>query len=168
MKEPGRNVVELLYGKGAHVDPVALVQDVSFESCARTVSGFPHSIWQIVWHMDYWMDYELRRIQGDRPVYPAHASASWPLETAPENDSEWGKAAARFCTLIDELALLAETGEETLNREVEPMHPTHLERSSSILAVLWQLVAHNSYHIGQIVLMQRAFGEWTTVQGDTW
>jgi uncharacterized damage-inducible protein DinB len=168
MNEPGRIVVELLYGKGAHADPVTLIQDVSFESCARTVSGFPHSIWQIVWHMDYWMDYELRRIKGDRPVYPAHAAASWPLQTGPENASEWEKAVARFCALIDELARLAAAGAETLKREVEPMHTTHSERSSTLLAVLWQLVAHNSYHLGQIVLMQRAWGEWTTAHGDTW
>ena len=168
MNEPGRIVVELLRGKGAHTDPVALVGDVTFEACARTVSGFPHSIWQIVWHMDYWMDYELRRIKGDRPLYPEHAAASWPVETGPENDSEWKETAARFCALIDELARLAEAGGETLNREVEPMHATHTKGPSSILAILWQLVAHNSYHIGQIVLMQRALGEWTTAHGDTW
>jgi uncharacterized damage-inducible protein DinB len=168
MNEQRRIVVELLYGKGAHADPVAVVRDVTFECCARTLSGFPHSIWQIVWHMDYWMDYELRRIKGERPVYPVHAAASWPAKTGPENSSEWEKTAARFCALIDELARLAEAGAETLNREVEPMHATHAERSSSLLAVLWQLVGHNSYHIGQIVLMQRAFGEWTAAHGDTW
>jgi uncharacterized damage-inducible protein DinB len=168
MNQPGRIVVELLYGKGAHADPVALIKDVSFESCAHTLSGFPHSIWQIVWHMDYWMEYELGRIQGDRPAYPVHAAASWPLETGPESAAEWEKTAARFGALIDELARLAQAGAETLNREIEPMHATHSERSSTLLAVLWQLVAHNSYHIGQIVLMQRAFGEWTKAHGDTW
>jgi uncharacterized damage-inducible protein DinB len=168
MNEPGRIVVELLLGKGAHADPVALIRDVTFESCARTVSGFPHSIWQIVWHMDYWMDYELRRIKGDRPVYPLQAAASWPRQTGPENGSEWEKTCARFCARIDELARLAEAGAETLNREVEPMHATHAEQSSTLLAVLSQLVAHNSYHIGQIVLMQRAFGEWKASHGDTW
>src|ERR1700687_5386115 len=108
MNEQRRIVVELLYGKGAHADPVAAVRDVTFESCARTLSGFQHSIWQIVWHMDYWMDYELRRIKGERPVYPKHAAASWPAKTGPENSSEWEKTAARFCALIDELARLAE------------------------------------------------------------
>jgi hypothetical protein len=30
------------------------------------------------------------------------------------------------------------------------------------------LVAHNSYHLGQIVLLQRAFGEWSARHGDNW
>ncbi|MGA7293863.1 MAG: hypothetical protein WBW53_03630 [Terriglobales bacterium] len=49
---------ELVYGKGAHVDPVASVEDISAELAARTVAGYPHSIWQIVGHMNYWMDYD--------------------------------------------------------------------------------------------------------------
>jgi hypothetical protein len=46
---------ELIYGKGAHVDPVACVEDIPAELAARTVAGYPHSIWQIVEHMNYWM-----------------------------------------------------------------------------------------------------------------
>jgi hypothetical protein len=42
---------ELVYGKGAHVDPVACVEDISAELAARIGAGYPHSIWQIVEHM---------------------------------------------------------------------------------------------------------------------
>ena len=38
---------ELVYGKGAHVDPVACVEDISAELAARTVAGYPHSIWPL-------------------------------------------------------------------------------------------------------------------------
>ncbi|MFZ3265634.1 MAG: hypothetical protein WA172_16630 [Terriglobales bacterium] len=57
---------ELMCGQGAHVDPVACVEDLSAELAARRVQGYPHSIWQIVLHMNYWMDYELRKIAGWR------------------------------------------------------------------------------------------------------
>ena len=61
---------ELVYGKGAHVDPVACVEDISSELAARTVTGYPHSIWQIVEHMNYWMDYDLGKIAGENRPYP--------------------------------------------------------------------------------------------------
>jgi len=55
---------ELVYGKGAHVDPVACVEDIPAELAARTLAGYPHSIWQIVGHMNYWMDYDLGTVAG--------------------------------------------------------------------------------------------------------
>ena len=69
-----RALTELFRGKGAHVDPVACVEDISAEVAARQVAGVPHSIGQLVFHMNYWMDYELRRIRGERPAYPEHNS----------------------------------------------------------------------------------------------
>jgi hypothetical protein len=73
-----RALTELFRGKGAHADPVACVEDLSAELASRQVKGFPHSIAQLVFHMNYWMDYELRRIRGERPAYPEHASESFP------------------------------------------------------------------------------------------
>jgi len=60
---------ELVYGKGAHVDPVACVEDVSAELAARTMAGYPHSIWQIVEHVNYWMDYDCEMCIRDSCTY---------------------------------------------------------------------------------------------------
>jgi hypothetical protein len=73
-----RALTELLHGRGAHVDPIACVDDLRAELAAQRVAGFPHSIGQLVFHMNYWMDYELRRIRGERPAYPEHNSESFP------------------------------------------------------------------------------------------
>ena len=77
-----RALTELFRGKGAHVDPIECVEDISAEVAARQVAGFPHSIGQLVFHMNYWMDYELRRIRGERPAYPEHNSESFPTASA--------------------------------------------------------------------------------------
>jgi len=69
---------ELVYGKGAHVDPVACVEDISAELAARTVPDYPHSICQIVEHMSYWMDYDLSKVAGENRHYPDKAIEGWP------------------------------------------------------------------------------------------
>jgi uncharacterized damage-inducible protein DinB len=34
---------------------------------------------------------------------------------------------------------------------------------------LWQIMVHNSYHVGQIAVLMRAFGLWPPRAGtDTW
>lgn len=164
-----RPLVELLRGRGAHTDPVACIADLAAEPAGRLVAGSPHSIWQLVFHLNFWMGYDLRRVRGEAPPYPAHSAESFPPDPAPRDADKWRQAVARFKALIDEHVALAQSGPEVLEREVPPTHPSHTERASTVLAVLWQTVAHNSYHIGQIALLRRALGAWPPAGGgDTW
>jgi uncharacterized damage-inducible protein DinB len=160
---------QLLRGKGAHVDPVASIADVSAEIAGRTVPGYPHSIWQLVSHMNYWMDYELKRIAGEHPHYPQHAIESWPASLAPTSEAEWRVARESLAKHLDHLAALSESTPEALARPVEVIDASEAAKSSSIQAVLWQILVHNSYHAGQVALLLRCFGMWPPrTGGDTW
>jgi uncharacterized damage-inducible protein DinB len=166
---PNRVFDELLRGRGAHADPVACVEDVSLELAGKTIAGFPHSIWQFVSHMNFWMDYELKRIAGQAPPYPNHAVLSWPSEAAPPGQKHWSDAIATFTALLHNLSALAQSPPDVLAREVEPTHPAHTKMASSVQSVLWQILTHNSYHAGQIALIRRSFGAWPPLAGgDTW
>jgi len=160
---------ELLRGQRAHVDPIACLEDVSAELAAQTMQGYPHSIWQIVGHMNYWMEYELQRIAGKHPSYPEHAIESWPSNLAPNSDAEWLEARERLLKLIDRLSALSKSPPEALQVPVETMHVKEEARSYSVEAVLWQIMVHNSYHVGQIAMMLRTFGAWPPrAGGDSW
>jgi uncharacterized damage-inducible protein DinB len=164
-----RTLVELLYGKSAHANPLACVEDISLELAGRRADNFPHSIWQLVGHLNYWMDYELKRIRGEMPAYPAHAAESWPAHSAPADEGEWKSAVFHFGELLAQLTALAESAPKVLARDVPATHPDHAKHSSSLLAVLWQTLVHNSYHVGQIAMLRRAFGAWPPKGGgDSW
>jgi hypothetical protein len=166
---------ELVYGKGAHVDPVACVEDISAALAARTVAGYPHFIWQIVEHMNYWMDYDLGKVAGENRPYPDKAILSWPVHPSPavegraRDDAKgdaWRAATRRFTDL---LARLAESDAVELARKVQSPGPAQSLRESTVHAILWQIAAHNSYHAGQIALLRRQFGAWPPERGgDTW
>lgn len=160
---------ELLRGKGAHVDPVASLEHVSAAVAGRRVDGYPHSVWQIVRHMNYWMDYELRRIAGQRPSHPAHASESWPAEPAPASEAEWNGAQKELAEGLERFAALSASTSEILRSRVEAMHAGETSRTSTVEAVLWQILAHNSYHVGQIAVLLQCFGLWPPpAGGDSW
>ena len=165
-----RALTELLRGKGAHADPIACVEDISAELAARQVAGFPHSVGQLVFHMNYWMEYELRRIRGERPAYPEHNSESFPAALSPVDGAGVGSAAARHGgVLLGEFAGLAKSSAQELQREIESAHEGDKKVAGTVEAVLWQMVAHNSYHVGQIAMMRRALGAWPPRGGgDTW
>jgi uncharacterized damage-inducible protein DinB len=160
---------ELVYGKGAHANPVACVEDVSVELAQKTIDNFPHSIWQLVSHMNYWMDYEIKRIANEAPPYPNHAASSWPTEAAPPSEKHWSDANSKFSALLQKLSTLAQSPPDVLAREVKATHPGHTKIASSLQAVLWQMLVHNSYHTGQIAVIRRCLGAWPPRGGgDTW
>jgi uncharacterized damage-inducible protein DinB len=175
---------ELLRGKGAHVDPVACVEDVSADLAARVLAGYPHSIWQIVAHMNYWMEYDLGAIAGHGRPYPEKAIESWPENPGPvdndpsdsesesksrSKDEQWQSVTRRLADLLARMELLAESDTEALARKVKRLGPGQSSIESTVHAMLWQIAAHNSYHLGQIALLRRVFGAWPPRRGgDTW
>ncbi len=168
---------ELVYGKGAHVDPVACVEDIPAELATRIATSYPHSIWQIVEHMNYWMDYELAKITGEDRPYPGTAIESWPTHPSPANGShtakeqcvQWQATTRRFTDLLARLARLAESDAAALGRKIQNVGSPQSQRESTAHAILWQLAAHNSYHAGQIALLRRQSGAWPPERGgDTW
>ena len=164
-----RALTELLRGKGAHADPIACVEDISAELAARQVAGFPHSVGQLVFHINYWMEYELRRIRGERPAYPEHSSESFPAAPSPADAREWDRLRAQFAELLGQFAEMAKSSPQELQREIESMHEGDKKIAGTLEAVLWQMVAHTSYHVGQIAMVRRALGAWPPRGGgDSW
>jgi uncharacterized damage-inducible protein DinB len=164
-----RALTELLRGKGAHADPVACVEDISAEVASRVAAGSPHSISQLVFHMNYWMEYELRRVRGERPVYPEHNAESFPAAPAGVDATEWERLRAQFAALLSEFGALAKASRAELDRQIETVHEGDTKVAGTLEAVLWQMVAHNSYHVGQIAMIRRALGAWPPRGGgDSW
>ena len=164
-----RVLTELLRGKGAHADPIACVEDLSAELAARHAAGFPHSVGQLVFYMNYWMEYELRRIRGEKPAYPEHNSESFPAAPAPTDAQEWDRLRTQMGKFLGEFEEMAKSPAHELQREIESTHDGDKKIAGTLEAVLWQMVAHNSYHVGQIAMVRRALGAWPPRGGgDSW
>ena len=164
-----RALTELLHSEGAHADPLACLEDISSELAARHVEGSPHSIGQLVFNMNYWMDYELRRVRGQRPEYPEHNAESFPPAPSPVDAQDWDQLRKRFAGLLADFAALANSSTEEMQRQIETVHEGDKKVAGSLEAVMSQMVAHNSYHVGQIAMVRRALGAWPPRGGgDRW
>jgi uncharacterized damage-inducible protein DinB len=70
---------------------------------------------------------------------------------------------------LSRLEQLAESDANELARTCQYPGPGQSARESTVYAMLWQIVGHNSYHAGQIALLRRQFGAWPPRHGgDTW
>ncbi len=165
VNEISQPLTELLRGKGAHADPIACVEDIGTNVAQQRIDGFPHSIADLVFHMNYWMSYELRRIRGEKPNYPEHNAETFPSGAT----QHWDRLKRDLAWLLSEFANLAQSPREELDRQIETIHEGDKKVAGTLEAVLWQIVAHNSYHTGQIAMLRRAFGPWPPkAGGDTW
>jgi uncharacterized damage-inducible protein DinB len=152
-------LASIIRGGPAHQDPMACLEDLPWEAAGRRVTGLPHTIWQLVGHMNYWMDLELRCIEGDEVPYPRHSSESWPATEGPANAETWQYQLGFLRDHLGQLATLADARASTLARIVHPKKGTTVEELLLVLA------AHNSYHVGQIVHLRQALGVWPPAAG---
>ena len=159
---------ELVHGKGAHADALACVEGIPPDIAGRRVAGFPPSIFGLVWHAAYWMEYEVARMNGVAPPYPEHAEASWPKDPAPRDAREWEETEQRFRAGIAALDTLAALPEAEARRHVALTSKT-TNQGDTVRDIVGQTLVHNSYHLGQVVLLRQALGAWPPPSGrDTW
>jgi uncharacterized damage-inducible protein DinB len=164
-----KTLIELLYGKGAHASPLACIEDLPAELAIARPEKLPHTIWQLVGHINYWMAYDIRRMQGETQRYPAHASESWPENPATIAESEWKNELSRFSALLATLAEMAGWDAKKLAGQASPAPAQEGKQNAPILDVLWQTAIHNSYHVGQIAMLRRFLGAWPPrAGGDSW
>jgi uncharacterized damage-inducible protein DinB len=164
--EMQRAALELIEGRGAHADPAACVKDLRADQAARKPAGFEHGMFEILAHLNYWMEYDLKRMRGVPDPYPQHAAEGWP---SAENmqEEEWKREVRRFRELLGELASVCRS--DAWLKQAPAMCAGHERNASTVGAMIFQAITHNSYHIGQIVDVRRALGLWPPAGGgDTW
>lgn len=158
---------ELLLGKRAHTNSLHCI-DVSAEVAGERPSPLPHSIFELVWHMNFWMSHELERISGSPLPYPEHASLGWPTTPTPGLE-EWRRAQDDFRGSVGKLQDLAAA--DPSERERVVLNSSSLEgtRQYTVEEIVGQTAVHNAYHLGQVALVRRALDEWPPKEGsDTW
>ncbi|MBI4719331.1 MAG: DinB family protein [Planctomycetes bacterium] len=97
-----------------------------------------HSIWQIVNHMIYWREHELRTLAGKKPddAETSRRNFEEPRET---NESVWTATVARFGESHAQVAAALGDERNSLDR-------------------LRNLLAHDSYHVGQVMYVRSLQG----------
>lgn len=151
-------LVRALTGEGAHVQAASALDGLDWQLAGARPDGAAHSVFQIVNHLIYWQDHALAWLAGDKPATPARDADSWPGPPAPASAEEWQAATVRFAAGIDRLVRHAR--EDDLFARRGPKTGLYILQISA---------AHDSYHLGQVVLLRQQLGAWPPPGGGfTW
>lgn len=147
-----------LSGKGAHVASAAVFSDLDTTTAGERPAGLPHSLFQILEHIVFWQDWVIEWCNGGKPRVPKHAAGSWPSKAAPADQAEWTACVRRFQTGLKELERRSRNGDLIEKKGKQ-----------SPLEMLHAIASHNSYHIGQAVVLRQMLGKWPPPSGGlTW
>jgi uncharacterized damage-inducible protein DinB len=150
-----------LHGESAHVEVSAALDGMDWRLAGVRPAGAPHTVHGLLKHMIYWQDLLLKRLTGAVAPSPAHAAEGWPGPDAPATEIEWQATVDRFSAGL--AAVQACVSVETLEQVLPNWN--HRTRAEAIAVA----AGHNSYHLGQIVMLRRMLGAWPPpTGGDTW
>jgi hypothetical protein len=149
------HVVKLLKGGDAHADFAAAVADFPAELRGNTPKGAEHSPWQLLEHLRLALEDLV-----DFSTNPGYKALEWPRdywpeEAAPPDDKAWDRSVHAFGHAQDAMCKLVEDPMTDLFAKIPHGDGQTILREALVAA------DHNSYHLGQIVLLRRQLGAWT-------
>jgi len=148
------HVVKLLKGGEAHADFAVAIADFPGEVRGKTPKGAEHSPWQLLEHMRIALE-DLVDFSTN-PGYKAHEWPKdyWPEEDAPPDPKAWDRSVHAYCQALEAMSKLVEDPGTDLFARIPHGDGQTILREALVAA------DHNSYHLGQIVLLRRLLGVW--------
>jgi hypothetical protein len=143
----------LLKGGGAHASFDDAVKGLPTKLQVANPSGLPHTAWQLLEHMRLaqWDILDFCRNPKYQPMpWP---EGYWPKTEAPLRGA-WEKSVHQFSADLAALRKLISNAKTDLHA------PIAWGEGQTILREALLLADHNSYHIGQLILVRKALGAW--------
>ena len=146
-------LVTLLGGRGAHVPFERAVADVADDRRGVIPEGAETSLWQQLEHLRIaqWDILEFSRDPSH--VSPSFPDGYWPASAVPPGGA-WQGSIDRF--LADRAAMVELVSDPGADLYTPFAHGT----GQTLLREALVVADHNSYHVGQIVLLRRLLGCW--------
>jgi hypothetical protein len=149
-----KHVLELLKGKSAHADFDSAVSGFPLKLAREKLGGAPYTAWQLLEHMRIaqWDILEFSR--NPKHVSPKWPEGYWPQTESPPTKTAWSKSVRDFhADLKAMMKLVADPAADLLA-------PIPHGEGQTLLREAMLVADHNSYHLGQLVLMRRLLGAW--------
>ncbi len=149
-----QHLLALLRGGSAHVNFDAAVDAFPAGLQGTKPEAAPHSAWQLLEHLriTQWDILEFSRNAAHQsPEWP---EGYWPPSEAPPDASAWDHSVRSFQSDAEAFQKLISGPGTDLYARIPHGDGQTLLRESLLLA------DHNSYHLGQLVIVRRLLGAW--------
>lgn len=117
-----------------------------------------NSIWQIVNHLIFWNEDVIHRIKGtENPYKPENNEETFGNPGNQEDEIRWIQTVQRLNEVMNKLKTVI------ADLEDEKLKTLYAANRYSIERLLSNIMMHDSYHIGQIVLLRKLQSSWDSI-----
>lgn len=149
-----KHLIELLRSRGAHADFDEAIDGLPEGLRGARAKDLPFTAWRLVEHLRLaqWDILEFsRNAKHKSPQWP---EGYWPDGDAPPNPAAWDASVAAFRRHLADMEKLVKDPSNDLFAPIPHGQGQTLLREAMLVA------DHNSYHVGQIILLRRLLGAW--------
>lgn len=146
------HVLYLLRGGGAHVSFDDAIKGLPAEARGKRPKGLPHSPWELLEHMRIAQHDILEFSRNRDHQSPKWPEEHWPKSPAPPSAAAWTRSVRAFRDDLEAMCGLASSAD--LFAKIEWGDGQTILREALLAA------DHNSYHLGQLVLVRRLLDVW--------
>jgi len=150
----GMHVDSLLSGRGAHDDFDAAIAHFPPRLRGVRPNGLPYSAWQLLEHLRICQWDLLEYSRDPKHVSPEWPDGLWPKSSKPPSAAAWARSVRTFREELAEMRALVR------NPKIDLLAPLRHAPEHTLLREALILADHNSYHVGQLVVVRRMLGAW--------
>jgi hypothetical protein len=147
------HLLEMLRGGSAHVDLATVVDDFPAKLTGAKLKNAPYTPWQVLEHMRFTVNDLLLFSTDPKYVAPKWPDDYWPAKEAPQ-PGEWEASVKALKADLAAFEGMIRDPKANLYAKI-PWGDGQTLLREVILAG-----QHNSYHLGEMVLMRRELGAW--------
>ena len=148
------HVVKLLTGGDAHVNFDAAIENLPAELRGKRPPGAEHSPWELLEHLRIAQFDILEFSRNPGHKSPKWPEGYWPATPAPPDKDAWEKSMRAFHHDLKAMCDLVEDEKTDLFAKIPHGDGQTILREALLTA------DHNSYHLGELVLVRRLLGAW--------
>ena len=148
------HLTNLLNLGNAHVTFDDAVKGLAPELRGKRPKGGDHSPWELLEHLRIAQRDILEFSRDARHRSPEWPGGYWPKTAAPPDEKAWDKSVRAFRKDLKELCSLIADESTDLYAKIPHGDGQTILREALLAA------DHNSYHVGQLVLVRRLLGAW--------
>ncbi len=153
-KQLRQQLAKALDWREAHADLASAVADFPVEQRGIVPENMPHSAWQLLEHIRIALWDIVQFCQSTRHKSPPWPEGYWPKKPAPPSEEAWDRSVEAIHENIEIIRKLITDPKHDL------MAPIPGGSGQTLLREALLIADHNAYHLGQLVLVRRALGEW--------
>lgn len=148
------NLLEVLSKESAHVNFEQSIKDIPRDMRGKKIYPGGHSIYQEVEHIRIAMEDLFNYTTDPGWKSPEWPHEFWPADSPDISDEKWNNTISSIRMLFGKLADLIKNEKLDLTSEIP-----HGEGRTYLREILL-VIDHNSYHMGQLLVVRKALGIW--------